>query len=128
VSAGTAALALTDTDDAIIELEAGKPVRIIYPDGDQDGLGTLFLPNALAIVKGAPHPAEAVQLINYLLSAEVEEKLAVGPSAQVPLSRLSKPNSRVKGPSEVKPMKVDFAAAGKAFDRAARVVEERFLK
>lgn len=128
VAGGNAAFALTDTDDAIIEVEAGKPVRIVYPDSKVDGIGTLFLPNTLAIVKGAPHRAEAEELVNYLLSAEVEQRLAVGPSAQIPLSNLSKPNSRVKGPSQVRAMKVDFAAASTAFDRARQVVEERFLK
>lgn len=32
VAAGRLAFALTDTDDAIIELESGKPVEIVYPD------------------------------------------------------------------------------------------------
>ena len=128
VAGGTAALALTDTDDAIMEVEAGKPVRIVYPDSKVDGIGTLFLPNTLAIVKGAPHRAEAEQLVNYLLSAEVEERLAAGPSAQIPLNQLSKPNLRVRGPTELKAMKVDFAAASAAFGAAQEVVEERFLR
>jgi iron(III) transport system substrate-binding protein len=128
VAGGTAAFALTDTDDAIIELEAGKPVRIVYPDSTEDGMGTLFLPNTLAIVRGAPHRAEAEELVNYLLSAEVEERLASGPSAQIPLNRLSRPNPRVKGPAQLKAMEVDFAAASAAFDAARKVVEERFLE
>lgn len=128
VAGGTAAFALTDTDDAIIEVEAGRPVRIVYPDSTEGGIGTLFLPNTLAIVKGAPHHAEAQQLVNYLLSAEVEERLAAGPSAQIPLNKLSKPNPRVKGPAQLKAMKVDFAAASAAFNSARQVVEERFLK
>ena len=52
VSAGSIAFGLTDTDDAIIEVEAGKPVAIVYPDQGADGLGTLFIPNTLAIIKG----------------------------------------------------------------------------
>ncbi len=128
VANGTAAFALTDTDDAIIELEAGRPVRIVYPDSTENGIGTLFLPNTLAIVKGAPHRAEAEELVNYLLSAEVEERLAAGPSAQIPLNKLSRPNPRVKGPAQLKAMEVDFAAASAVFDTARRVVEERFLQ
>jgi len=128
VASGTAAFALTDTDDAIIEAEAGRPVRIVYPDNTEHGIGTLFLPNTLAVVKGAPHRAEAEQLVNYLLSAEVEERLAAGPSAQIPLNKASTPNPRVKGPAQVKAMKVDFAAASAAFDTARQVVEKRFLE
>jgi len=85
--AGQLAFGLTDTDDALIELEAGKPVKIVFPDSSEDGVGTLLLPNTLAVVKGAPHPRAAVQLIDYLLSPEVEAKPAAGPSAQIPLNR-----------------------------------------
>ena len=58
VGSGQLALfGLTDTDDAIGEIEAGRPVAIIYPDRGETGeLGTLFIPNVLAIPKGAPHP------------------------------------------------------------------------
>ena len=128
VSSGATAFALTDTDDAIIELEAGKPVRIVYPDGAPEGIGTLFLPNTLAVVKGAPHPKEAEALIDYLLSAEVEARLAAGPSAQIPLNKLSAASPRVKGPGQVEAMVVDFQAASKAFAEARKLVEERFLK
>jgi len=128
VANGAAAFALTDTDDAIGELEAGKPVRIVYPDGAPDGIGTLFLPNTLSVVRGAPHPAEAAELVNYLLSAAVERRLAEGPSAQIPLNRTAAPNPRVKGPGQVKAMAVDFAAAAAAFEQARQGVELRFLR
>lgn len=128
VGNGSAAFGLTDTDDAIAEIEAGKPVRIVYPDSSPDAPGTLFLPNTLAVVKGSPNPAEAVELINYLLAAEVENQLAAGPSAQIPLNRNATAGPRVKGPSQTKAMKVDFAAAAAAFDTARKVVEERFLR
>lgn len=128
VAAGTAAFALTDTDDAIAEVESGKPVTVIYPDADADGLGTLFLPNTVAILKGAPHPTEARELVNFLLTPEVEEMLAAGPSAQIPLHEGAKPCDRVRGPGQVKPMRVDFEAAASCFEEARKVVEERFLK
>jgi len=35
---------LTDTDDALLELNRGMPVQIVYPDQGPDGLGTLFIP------------------------------------------------------------------------------------
>jgi len=128
VANGTCAFALTDTDDAIIEVEAGRPVRIVYPDQLGDGPGTLFLPNTVSVVKGAPHPREAFELVNYLLSAEVEKRLAQGPSAQIPLNRTVGPVARVRGPSQIRAMRVDFQAAAAAFDAARRVVETRFLQ
>ena len=54
VSAGQIAMGLTDTDDAMGELQAGAPVTIIYPDRNPGELGTLFIPNTLAVIKGAP--------------------------------------------------------------------------
>jgi iron(III) transport system substrate-binding protein len=128
VAAGAAAFALTDTDDAIAEVEAGKPVTIVYPDSGEDGLGTLFLPNTVAILKGAPHPEEAKALVNFLLTPEVEEMLAGGPSAQIPLNEAAKPSARVQGPGQVKPMSVDYEAAAACFEEARKVVEGRFLK
>lgn len=128
VSAGEAAFALTDTDDAIIELEAGRPVRIVYPDDSPDGMGTLFLPNTLCLIKDGPNPDAAKQLIDFLLSREIEEALAMGLSAQIPLHKDAKPNPRVKNPREVKAMTVDFEKAAEAFDTARKVVEEQFLQ
>ena len=82
---GQIAFGLTDTDDAMGEVEAGSPVAIVYPDRKPDELGTLFIPNTLAIIKGAPHPKAARALADHLLSPEVEAALANGPSAQIPL-------------------------------------------
>ena len=56
---GEIAIGLTDTDDAMGEIDAGSPVSIIYPDRAADALGTLFIPNTLAIIKGSPHQKEA---------------------------------------------------------------------
>jgi len=37
-------------------------------------MGTLFIPNTLAIIKGGPNPEAARQLVDYLLSPEVEAR------------------------------------------------------
>ena len=127
VSAGRLAFALTDTDDAIIEVEAGRPVTIVYPDSGADQIGTLLIPNTLALVKGGPNPEGGRKLIEYLLSPGVEEALADGPSAQIPLNRRSKVSPRVCDPKRMKTMKVDFAAAAEAFERATDYVSRDFL-
>lgn len=128
VGKGELACALTDTDDAMLEIAEGKPVRIVYLDSVAGGIGTLFIPNTLSVVKGAPNAAGAEKLINYLLSAEVESKLAAGPSAQIPLNKNFAGQVRVKTPREIKAMEIDFPAAAKQFDTAAKHIEERFLK
>ena len=82
VASGERALGLTDTDDAYEAVLAGKPVGVIIPDAND---GAVLIPNTVAFIKGCPHPEEARLLVDYLLSADVERKLAIGPSAQIPL-------------------------------------------
>lgn len=127
VGAGRLAMALTDTDDAIVELEAGKPVKIVFPDGGPDQMGTLLLPNTLALVKGCPHPEAGAQLINFLLSAEVESRLAAGPSAQIPLHQAAPVPSRVGRLDAIRTMQVDLTKAADAFGAAAKYIEQHFL-
>ena len=79
VSSGEIDFGITDTDDAYEEIQAGRPVEIIYPDQGQGQIGTLYIPNTLAVIKGSPHAAEARRLVDYLLSPEVEARLGPGP-------------------------------------------------
>lgn len=114
VASGELAWAFTDTDDASEALAQKKPVAVVYPD--QNGVGTLVMPNVVALVKGAPDPDAAKQLIDYLLSTHVEEQLAKSAAAQMPLH----PNVPV--PPNVKPvfaitdMAVTFPVLGKTID------------
>jgi iron(III) transport system substrate-binding protein len=126
VASGQVAFGLTDTDDAMIEVEAGHPVTIVYPDQDADGFGTLFIPNTLAIIKGSPHQEEARRLVDYLLAPEVEIELSKGPSAQIPLNKKVKVSPRVKTPASARAMKVDFYDAAHQWDDAARFVRDHF--
>ena len=96
VSEGQFAVGLTDTDDALIELNAGKPVAIIFPDRDghpgHPRMGVLYIPNTVAVVKGCPNPAGAKKLVDYLLRPETEAKLAEGGGFQIPLNPKVKAN------------------------------------
>ncbi|GAB4322814.1 MAG: extracellular solute-binding protein [Candidatus Sumerlaeia bacterium] len=83
VAQGEIFFGLTDTDDAVGAILNHKPVRMVFPD--QNNGGTLLIPNTVALVKGAPHPEEARRLIDFILSPAVEETLAQGRSAQIPL-------------------------------------------
>ncbi len=126
VAAGNLFFGLTDTDDAIIELEAGRPVTIVYPDQGEKGLGTLFIPNTLALVAGTQNQQAANQLVDFLLSAKSEDRLAMGPSAQIPLNANSKEKPRVETPQTVKAMEVDFAKAAAAWDTAREFLVQEF--
>ncbi|MCA9229206.1 MAG: extracellular solute-binding protein [Planctomycetales bacterium] len=126
VAAGELAFGLTDTDDAIIEREQGRPVTIVYPDQGEEGLGTLFIPNTVAIIKDAPHRKEAEKLVDYLLSAPVEEMLAAGPSAQIPLNKTIDKRLRVESPQTIRAMQVDFEEAAARWDHVAAFLREKF--
>ena len=128
VAAGRVALALTDTDDAMVQIRAGQPVRIVYPDAGEDEMGVVFIPNTLALIKGCPHPQTARKLIEYLLSPEVEKALALCPSAQIPLNPNVVVDLPIKRPGAVKPMAVDFVQAATQFETAASFIKEKFLR
>ncbi len=127
VASGRVPLGLTDTDDAIIEMEKGEPVRIVYLDSGPDQLGTLFIPNTLCALKGSPNPAAAERLADYLLSPEVETSLARGPSAQIPLNPAVKLQLRTETPATVAAMRVDFEDAARSWDEAARFIADEFI-
>jgi iron(III) transport system substrate-binding protein len=126
VAAGSLAFGITDTDDAVVEVEKGMPVAIVYPDQGADAIGTLYIPNTLALIEGSPHPEEANKLLDYLLSPNVEKQLAAGPSAQIPLRPGLAASSRVKAPPEIRAMDVDWAAAADKWDTVAEFLKAEF--
>lgn len=126
VGRGDLAFGLTDTDDALLEIDAGNPVAIVYPDIEEGGLGTLFIPNTLALIKNGPNPAAAEALANHLLSPEVEAALATGPSGQIPLNPEVNVETRVETPRTVPAMNVDFEAAAALWDAVYRFLTDEF--
>jgi iron(III) transport system substrate-binding protein len=126
VSAGKIAFGIVDTDDAIEEVEHGQPVEIVYPDQQPGGMGTMFFPNTLSVIKGCPHPEVARKLVDYLLSPAVESALAAGPSAQIPLNPNVKDKVRLQTPRTVRAMKIDFAAAADQWDAASKFLRDEF--
>lgn len=125
VAAGRFAVGATDTDDALIEIRAGKPVEMIQAD---DKLGTLFIPNTVAVVKNGPNPDAAKRLVEFLLRDETEKRLAEGGGFQIPLNPevAAKLPAGLKTPSQVKPMAVDFARAADHWEAAQRFLRDTF--
>jgi iron(III) transport system substrate-binding protein len=126
VATGRAAFGITDTDDAIEEVDKGQPIEIVYPDQATGQIGTLFIPNTVAVIRGCPHPESARRLVDFLLSAETEAKLALGPSAQIPLGAGVAAKPRVETAETVRAMAVDFDAAAAKWDETARFLKEEF--
>jgi iron(III) transport system substrate-binding protein len=123
---GQIAFGLTDTDDAMGEIDAGSPVAIDNPDRESTALGTLFIPNTQAVIKGSRHLKEAEALADHLLSPMVEATLARGPSAQIPLLKTTNVTARVETPKTVHAMEADFEAAAKLWDKVAAFLTSEF--
>lgn len=126
VASGELAFGLTDSDDANLALLAGKPVRVVFPDQAEGALGTLLIPNSVAVVKGGPHPAEARALVDHLLSPEVEAALASSRSAQVPLREGTARPAWI--PAALRTFPVTWQQVADAFDASRAFVRDEFLK
>lgn len=126
VSAGTVSWGLTDTDDAIIEKDQGRPVAIVFPDQASDQPGTLRIPNTVTVIKNAPHSVAAGLLADYLVSAKTEDRLAMGNSSQLPISRGSKFPPRVLPEQPVRWMRASFEDAADGWENWAREVQSLF--
>ena len=119
---GKLTLGLTDTDDANVALQEGKPVGVAYPD--QETMGTLIVPNAVVLIEGGPNPAVARRFIDYLLEPETERALAESAAAQMPV------RPGVDLPDHVRPlelitaMRVDYEKLAERLDQLSRA----FLK
>jgi len=123
------AVGISDTDDALIEIKAGKPVAMVFPDGDAAGrMGTLYIPNTLCIPEGSPNPAGARRLVDYLLSAESERALAEGAGGQIPLNPEVKAKlpAAIRRPNEVRSMRVDWERAADLWAAAQEFVTREF--
>jgi len=128
VAAGDFAWGLTDTDDANGAVQDGLPARWLFPDRQPDGLGTLVIPNTVALIKGAPHPDAAKRLIDYLLSPEVEAKLASMRSIQIPLNPAVKVPEGVPNAADIRTMDVTFEQAAAVMPEALEFLQKEFVR
>ena len=118
VASGELAFAWTDSDDFNVALENGAPVIAVYPDqeprGAEPALGTLVIPNSVAILADAPHPEAARRLVDWILSPEIERELAFSRSAQIPVRAGVECPPHVRRADDFAVMQVDYARVGSA--------------
>ena len=88
VASGQMAFGLTDTDDACGAIERGAPVRIIFPDQGSGSIGTLIIPNTIGLIAGSPNSEIGKELIDYLLSTEVEEAMILSGWSHIALRKV----------------------------------------
>lgn len=118
----------TDTDDALVRIDRGLPLGMVFPD--QEGMGALLIPSTVALVRGAPHPEAGRRLIDFLLRPETELLLAGLPSRQLPLH----PEARRRLPAAVRPlasvrtMAVDYPRLREQYAAVDAFLRETFLR
>lgn len=126
VREGKLAFGWTDTDDAKVALDEGFPVAQVLPDQGEDGEGLILIPNAISLVKGAKRPDVAKQFIDYVLQREIEERLAHGLSAQIPVrAGIPKPD-HVLDVGALKVQAIDWNAVGRAYTSSVEELERVF--
>jgi len=123
VAAGDFDIGLTDSDDVNVALRDGKPINFVIPD--QDSLGTLLIPNAAALVRGAPNAQNGKAFIDFLISQEVEQLLARSEAVQIPLREgLATPPLFGRDWRQLRLMAVDYAKLAAGFEE----LNKRFLE
>lgn len=113
VASGELAFALVDSDDGIARIKQNKPIDMIYPDQGMGEVGTLIVPNAVVLIRGAPHVDNAKKLMDYLLSVETEKKLAFADCGQIPLHKGVETPPVVRPIESFRAMTVDYALVAK---------------
>jgi len=111
---GEVACGLTDTDDAYEALKEGANIGVVFLD--QQGLGSLIMPNTVSLIKNAHHSDNGKKLMDYLLSKETEAKLAKS-CAQMPLHKGVEIPKNIKSLDSIIPMKINY-------DNTSQKVEE----
>ena len=96
---------LTDTDDANEAIKEGANIGIVFLD--QDGIGSLIIPNTLSLIKKNKISNNAKKLFDFLLSKETESKLAAS-CAQMPLHKEVPIPKGMLSLDKINPMKIDY--------------------
>jgi iron(III) transport system substrate-binding protein len=128
VGNGELAAGLTDTDDVYAMQLDGRPVASILPDQGPDGIGMLVIPNTVALINNCPNPEPGKRLINYLLDPKVENALAVGRSAQIPVRPGDVKSKTGIDLEKVRVMPCDYEKTAAMMEPSARFFQELFVR
>jgi len=104
VADGACDIGFTDSDDYFGAKDEGKPVAAVPVRVNGK---TICIPNSLAIIRGTKRLENAQKLVDFLLSAETELRLARSESRQIPLG----PVDAQKVPEELRPL-IEWGAEG----------------
>ena len=109
---------LKSKDEA--EAAAAKAVGVFFPD--QEAAGTHINICGVGLTKNAENPEDALKLVEYLLSAPVQEKLSLG-NSEFPVNPLAKKAPLLESWGEFKTQSVDFAELARNRAKATEILE-----
>jgi iron(III) transport system substrate-binding protein len=124
---GSSLIGLTDTDDALVAIKKGAPVKMIFPDQGEHQPGTLVIPNTVSMLKNCPNPQNAKRFIDFITSAQ-GEKILIDKSEgffSVRQNDETQPDWIPEG--GIKSLEISFAQVSKAVGSASKVLKEYFL-
>ena len=123
VIAGRAAICATDTDDVWVAQREGASVELRYLDMG-DG-GTLLSPTSVGVIAGCRHPQRARELVDFLVSAEVERLLARTDSRNIPVRAALRAELNLELPPETQ---VPFERVADNMAASATAVREILIR
>ncbi|TAK99243.1 MAG: hypothetical protein EPO07_11055 [Verrucomicrobia bacterium] len=124
VARGEAWIGLTDSDDIAASQREGSPVTAL-PLTDE----TLLIPNTVAVIHDAPHPANAQKLFEYLQRREVAEKLVQASALESSEGRAPLgPNSETGASQSSALRQPDWDALLRDLETTTKQLNEIFLR
>jgi iron(III) transport system substrate-binding protein len=131
IAQGEIDVGLTDTDDVWSAQRNNWEVGLVYETPDPhtgNGLwpshGAMVVPNTCALIRGAPHPDQARRLINFLISARTEARIAQSASRNVPVTPVAREmHPELEIPGAWTP---DLERAARAIPEALEIWDEVF--
>jgi len=120
-------LGLTDTDDALSEMEKNKDLGMYFLDQGKDEIGTLVIPNTVCCIKGAHNPSQADAFMEFLLSADTEQKLVDDGWINIPVHDGVKAAANFAG-TKIKMMQVDFSKLYSKLDSSSKDMTNIFVR
>jgi iron(III) transport system substrate-binding protein len=127
VSSGQLSFGLTDTDDACTAIASGNHVAVVVPDQRAGEIGTLVIPDTIALINGAPHPDEGKVFIDYLLSRDTESSLVRSGWIQVPSRDLPEKVPCLNG-TTIRPMVVSYQDVFEGIEMTKTDLAEIFIR
>jgi iron(III) transport system substrate-binding protein len=125
VASGQLMMGLVDTDDACGAISEGSPVAMDFLG--QDDIGTLIIPNTVALIAGAHHPEEAKEFIDFLLSQKVANLLVESGWSHVPLRPVDVQSNCLINPN-IKGMRVSLTDVYKQLSLSQKDLAEIYIK